>query len=427
MHLSQSGAYYNRVCSAFRLILSGTGIGNACGKQEEGVCLRRGRGKYYGETLVVKILTVVTELGPGGAEKIVRELSEHLLRKGHKVSLVSLKAPPENRTLADSFPAMGISPAYLNMRGLTDAGKIFSLRRIIRRERPDLIHSHLMHPNLLTRIAAAGLSVSLVNTVHICERRKSARPFFLLDRLTFPLCSVCPAVSHSAAGFHEHALGLNPGTLRVIYNGVDPVAPLPEEERVRYRELWGMKQCSRIIGSFGRLDPQKGFDNFLRLLPEISERIPEGETWGVVILGEGKEREFLEEAGRNLPGNLRLSFPGFSPEAARAAWVFDVFVMPSRYEGYGLAFAEAMSTGVPAVVASVDSLPELADLYDNAFVADFASPEKRGETASLIAAAAGKKRIAPKIILTRAEMADQYLELYRRILARQHTYLQKNK
>ncbi len=374
----------------------------------------------------MKILTVVTELGPGGAEKVVRELSEHLLRAGHKVSLVSLKAPPENRALADAFPAMGISPVYLNMRGLTDAGKLFSLRRIIRREHPDLIHSHLMHPNLLARIAAAGLSVPLVNTVHICERRKSARPFFLLDRLTFPLCSVCTAVSHSAAGFHEHALGLNPGTLRVIYNGVDPVEPLPEEERIRYRKLWGMESCSRIIGSFGRLDPQKGFDNFLRLLPEISERIPKGETWGVVILGEGRERESLEETGRrnlrNLPGNLRLSFPGFAPEAARAAWVFDVFVMPSRYEGYGLAFAEAMSTGVPAVVASVDSLPELADLYDNASVADFASPEKRGETASLIAAAAGKKRIAPKIISTRAEMADQYLELYRQILTRRQTH-----
>ena len=96
--------------------------------------------------------------------------------------------------------------------------------------------------------------------------------------------------------------------------------------------------------------------------------------------------------------------------------------MPSRYEGYGLAFAEAMSTGVPAVVASVDSLTELADLYDNASVADFASPEKRGETASLIAAAAGKKRIAPKIISTRAEMADQYLELYRQILTRRQTH-----
>ena len=128
------------------------------------------------------MLQILTELGPGGAERVALDLSERLLARSHTVSLISLKSPPENKSIEDAFLAMGIVPEFLHMDGLRDASRIFLLRRLIRKLAPDIIHSHLMHPNLLARIAAAGLSVPLVNTVHICERRKSARPFFLLGK-----------------------------------------------------------------------------------------------------------------------------------------------------------------------------------------------------------------------------------------------------
>ncbi len=362
------------------------------------------------------MLQILTELGPGGAERVALDLSERLLARSHTVSLISLKSPPENKSIEDAFLAMGIVPEFLHMDGLRDASRIFLLRRLIRKLAPDIIHSHLMHPNLVTRFASAGLGIPLLNTVHISERRKHKGIFFWLDGLTFPLCSACNAVSFASARFHEQAIGRPAGSISVIYNGVDPI-PRPDETFLAdFRRKWGLGECSKIIGSFGRLDWQKGFDHLLRLLPELSSAIPASECWGLVILGEGGQRGELEELASKAPANLIVRLPGFLPDASRMAWLFDVFVMPSRYEGYGLSLAEAMTTGVPVVVNPVDSLPEICRFYRNHILADFESPERRSETAQRIVEFARRERIAPQVISTKREMADRYIKLYDKLL-----------
>ncbi len=364
----------------------------------------------------MKVLQILTELGPGGAERVVLDLSAQLLERSHSVSLISLKSPPENKSLEDAFLALGIVPEFLHLDGFRDLSRIFLLRRRIRAIAPDIIHTHLMHPNLLTRIAAAGLSIPLLNTIHISERRKGKGLFFRLDSLTFPLCSACNAVSFASARFHEQALGLPAGTIQVIYNGVDPLPRPADPVLAARRAEWGMETCSRIIGAVGRLDWQKGFDLLIRLLPEISAAIPPSERWGLVILGEGPQRAELESLAAAAPENLIVRLPGFRTDAPQMAWLFDVFVMPSRYEGYGLSLAEAMTTGVPVVVNPVDSLPEICRFNRNGMFADFSSPEKRKETAERIVEAAFRERIAPQVISTRREMANRYIRLYDHLL-----------
>lgn len=364
----------------------------------------------------MKVLQILTELGPGGAERVALDLSERLLARSHAVSLISLKSPPENKSIEDSFLAMGIVPEFLHMDSLRDFSRIFTLRHLIRKIGPDIIHSHLMHPNLVSRLASAGLGIPLLNTVHISERRKNKGVFFWLDGVTFPLCTACNAVSFASARFHEQAVGLPAGTIDVIYNGVDPV-PCPEKEVLaEYRRKWGLEECSKIIGSIGRLDWQKGFDNLLRLLPEISAKLPPSERWGLVILGEGGRRAELEELAAKAPENLLVRLPGFLPDASRMNWLFDVFVMPSRYEGYGLSLAEAMTTGVPVVVNPVDSLPEICRFYRNHILTDFESPERRSETAQRIVDFARRGRIEPQVISSRREMGDRYIKLYDKLL-----------
>ena len=364
----------------------------------------------------MKILQILTELGPGGAERVVLDLTEQLLARGHEVSLIALKSPPENRTVVDRFLALGVEPLFLGMDRAFQLGRLFALRRAIRRIAPDLCHSHLMHPNLCSRLALSGLGIPLVNSIHISERRSGQGIFFVLDRLTFPLCSACTAVSEASARFHEKKLGLKAGTIRVVYNGVDPV-PRPEPEELEMlRRKWGVENCARIIGSVGRFDWQKGYDFLLSMLPELSARIPSGETWGIVLVGDGGEREKLKRLASAVPANLRVVLPGFMPEAAKAGWLFDVFVMPSRYEGYGLALAEAMSTGVPVVVNPVDSLPELCRFYPDSAETDFDSSANRGQAAEVIVKFAQHPRSGGTVICRRSEMAESYLGLYEKFL-----------
>ena len=358
----------------------------------------------------MKILQILTELGPGGAERVVLDLSGELIAEGHSVSVISLKSPPENKTIPDSFRAMGIVPEYLHLNSHRDLLRIFPLREKIKEIAPDIVHSHLVHPNLLARLACIGLGIPLVNSVHISERRSGQGLLFLLDRLTFPLCSICTAVSNASARFQEKKLGLRENTIRVVYNGVDPV-PRPDADLLRKRrEEWGMTDCSRIIGSLGRLDPQKGFDLLLRSLPELSKMVPYGEKWGIVILGEGAQRTELEALAAAVPENIKVVLPGFYADAKAMIWMFDCFVMPSRYEGYGLVLAEAMTTGVPAVVSPADSLPELCRSYPNGTVVSF---ENGKNAAEAVVKAMLSSRSEPSLICSRKDMAEQYLEIYR--------------
>ena len=90
--------------------------------------------------------------------------------------------------------------------------------------------------------------------------------------------------------------------------------------------------------------------------------------------------------------------------------------MPSRYEGYGLVLAEAMTTGIPVVVNPVDSLPELCRFYRNHAMADFESPEHRAETAAILASSVFRPWGEPQVISRKDEMAERYIHLYESLL-----------
>lgn len=363
----------------------------------------------------MKILQIMTELGFGGAERVVLDLCRTMTAQGHTVHLAVMKDLPE-KNMWEDFKKLGIYPDILKINSFGDWKKIKKLRKLIREYTPDVIHSHLMHPNLISRIANFKTGIPLVNTIHISERRSGQKKFFLMDSFTHTLCDQYTAVSDASARFHEKAIYLKEGSIRTIRNGVNPVEPRTAEELQDAKDRWQVSMCSKLLGAVGRLDRQKGFDRLLRILPALEKHVPAGETWGIVFLGEGSERENLEAL---LPKyshrNLIVRFPGFEKDAASFAQAFDAFVMPSRYEGYGLVFAEAISLGLPCVYAPVDSLPELAEGIPNAFPARFDKPEEDEKTAALIAEAMVMPRSEKRTLCTVETMTEQYLALYQEL------------
>ena len=357
----------------------------------------------------------MTELGFGGAERVVLDLCRTMTAQGHTVFLAVMKDLPE-QNMREDFKQLGIYPDILKINSFRDWKKIKKLRKLIREYKPDVIHSHLMHPNLITRIANFGTGIPLVNTIHISERRPGQKKFFLMDCLTHALCDQYTAVSDASARFHEKAVYLKEGTIRTIRNGVNPAVVRTPEELQDAKSRWQVSMCTKLLGAVGRLDRQKGFDRLLRLLPALEKHVPDGETWGIVVLGEGAEREHLEELLSKCPRRkLVVRFPGFEKDAASFAQAFDAFVMPSRYEGYGLVFAEAISLGLPCVYAPVDSLPELAEGIPNVFPVRFDKPEEDEKTAAVIAKALAMPRSERRTLCTIESMTAEYLALYQEL------------
>ena len=320
----------------------------------------------------MRILQVITELRPGGAERIVADLSAGLVARGHAVRVVSLKPLPASSPILDDLAAAGVPVASLNLTAFAP-WRAWRLRRELAAWRPDIVHAHLLHANLVSRLAAPRRrSWRLVNTVHICERRVGRWWHFLLDRWTFSRCDVQTAVSRAVRDFHAARIGVAPERVPVVYNGIRPVGQLTSEQVQGLRREWGVAECAKVLGMVGRLDWQKGFDLMLRLLPDLGRNMSDTKRWGLVILGEGTERAALEALALRSPQAIKVVLPGFRKDAAACIGAFDLFVMPSRYEGFGLTLAEAMCHGVPILASTVDSLPELLVGYPNAHLADFA-------------------------------------------------------
>jgi glycosyltransferase involved in cell wall biosynthesis len=362
----------------------------------------------------MRVMQVITGLGPAGAEKIVLELSSGLKKAGADVKVVSLSPLPEDTSVVDALKKNGVDTEFLGFSRLS-FHRIFGLKRLIAGFAPDIVHSHLFHANIASRLAAGGRP--LVSTVHIADRRPSRLWQFPLDRLTLSRNTTVTAVSEAARNYYCAKTGIPPEKVSVIHNGVTVPEALSPARQSELRREWGVEGCEKVIGSFGRLNSQKGYDALLNLPPELSKLIPPGRTWGLVILGEGPERKNLESLAARAPKNIIVRLPGFSADASSRASAFDLFVMPSRYEGFGLALAEAMCLGLPCVASNADSLPGLLKNYPNGATADFFSPDTR-PAAETIARMAERPKSHPCVIQTVEGMVSEYRALYERLVRR---------
>ncbi len=365
----------------------------------------------------MNITYIITELTPAGAERIVASLVQQMSVRGHSCSVISLMPRPENTGIVEQFERNGVPVKFLNAKK-RDAWKLpFLLRKAIRDFEPDVVHAHLMHPNLLSRIALFGTDIPLVNTIHISEHRAGYQRLFFMDRLTFSLADAVTAVSRTSAEFHARMCGLPETAIQVIENGIQPVIPANTDECHAMMQKCGLMDCSKIIGSIGRLNQQKGFDRLLSALPELANRVPAGEKWGILIFGEGEDRPKLEQMISEFKdARLKIALPGFRTDASSLMTLFHAFVMPSRYEGYGLALSEAMTLGLPVVISGCDSLPGLCAKY-HGFCAsvDFEAQNWKNELADSLAHAVQAPRSAPYLHNSCGQMAADYEFLYSKL------------
>ena len=314
----------------------------------------------------MRVIQLTTELRLAGAERVILELSRELVGLGHEVLVISLAPIPQdrNQTIVDDLDLAGVKYDSLNLSKKNPLG-IFKLRKIIKDFEVDVVHAHMIHSNLLSRFLVPR-KIKLINSVHIAERRSTKGWHFLWDRWTYSKRITQTCVSNAVADFHAKKIGVD--TLPVVYNGLTCPPKLNTTELKALKTEWGLAECTKIMGSVGRLNQQKGYAWLLKELNTLE--IPEEEQWGLVILGEGEEREALEALVQELPSKIKCILPGFRKDAASCIGAFDLFVMPSLYEGFGLTLIEAMAQGVPIVASDVDSLPELMQHYQNGLCAN---------------------------------------------------------
>jgi len=322
----------------------------------------------------MRICYVLTSLGMGGAERQVLALAERMAQRGHAVSLLVLRP-----RLAEEWPTK-LDVVHLDMR--RTPASVFSgflkARRFLRKERPDLLHSHSFHANLVARllnmlaspqVEMAPPQVVVVCTVHNVNEGGWLR--MLLYRLTDPLSKRTTTVCEAAASRFVRLKAIPQQKCTVIANGIDPAEFEPEHER-RMQTRAAMGVGNEFIWlAAGRIAPAKDYPNLLRAFALVKTSRPEVCLW---IAGEatGPALAELIELSNQLGLDRCVQFLGLRRDMPALLDAADAFVLASAWEGMPLAVGEAMAMQKPVVSTNVGGVRDL--LVDTEFLVPPADP-----------------------------------------------------
>jgi len=301
----------------------------------------------------LRVCQLLTELGPAGAERCVYELSRRLDRGRFDTHVVALRGGAVEQWLLRA----GVGVTVLGVRGKCDVGKLARLVELLRWRQFDILHTHLFHADLAGRAAAWLAAVPhLVHTVHTAEAR--FRPWqFAAARLLADRCDRVVAVSASTRDFHARRSGLPISRYTVIPNGVDAAAfARSDDDRRLLRGRWGLAEGQVLCAYVGRLDFEKGVDVLLSAASHLASR---GQPIELVVAGDGRRRGLVENFMEHGEGGRRCRYLGFVQDIRGVLSAADLLVMPSRWEGFGLAAAEAMACSLPVVASDVPGLRDV--------------------------------------------------------------------
>jgi glycosyltransferase involved in cell wall biosynthesis len=309
------------------------------------------------------VLHIINAFMAGGSETLICRLAPMLLLYGYRSVVVSLGGVIDDvgKSLTADLQHAGMDVIILNKPAMSERWK--TVKRcvsLIRQYQPDIVHTHGSTPDLYGGMASwiAG-GVQHISTVHSTrfDSRLSVqivRP--ILNFLTKPHYI---AISDSVATAIEKHLGISQNRIYRVPNGVDTsrFSGYYNRDVVRWK-VFKASSNDKVIVSIGRLEQAKNYPCLLKAFAILIEQCP---NLKLFIFGEGGERQHLESGIDNLGLSDLIRLPGVTDDVPTILRSADLFVLPSAWEGFGLAAIEAMMAGIPVIISDVGGLGELAE------------------------------------------------------------------
>ena len=299
------------------------------------------------------ILYLSTSSGPGGAERVISNLSASLDPARYRAILCLfrpgwIQAHTEGR---------GVRTYVIPTQGMFDWRWVLRFKRLVKKEHVDLIHAHEFDANVQGTFAAALSGVPLVATVH-------GKNYFwekLRRRLAYQWVTrnaTMVAVSENLKQFIVEKVGVDSGQVKVVYNGVDALPQCGTADIDQCRKELDLPTGDRIVGVVGNLYPVKGHQYLISAIPTVLEKCP---NTTFVFAGRGQLEAELKEQVQQLDIDGKVRFLGLRQDISRILAMLDVFVLPSLSEGLSMAILEAMVAGRPVIATNVGGNPELVE------------------------------------------------------------------
>jgi glycosyltransferase involved in cell wall biosynthesis len=305
----------------------------------------------------MKVLHLINTLSTGGAEMHLLTLCRYLKRRNVEIVVACLREQVKgSRSLRLDFEKEDIRVINLQADSRYDSLFLGKIVRVLREERPDILHTHLPRADFagaFARVFHPGLV--WVCSVHAIYSEDWAGRWSLpLFNLLWRRADVMLCISHAVRDWLV-GRGMPPHKARVIHYGIEPEKF--SEPKVNLREQWGLND-NTVVGSIGRLEPRKGHDLLIQAMPELCMRVPSArlliaghDPWGYGAT----LRRLIDRLG--LGEKVRLV--GFQTDVVSFLNALDVFAFASSSEGFGQVLIEAMAAGKSVIANKIPPLTEI--------------------------------------------------------------------
>lgn len=297
-----------------------------------------------------RILHLITRLPIGGAERLILGILRNLDGARFESVVCCIQDRGE---LAEEAEAMDIPVIALNLmrRGGHDRQVVPALRKIMREQRIDLVHTHLYHANMYGRLAAFKEGIPAIASVHnTYKKRKWYR--HLINRWLVRKTFVVTAGSEDVERDLLEVDRLPRNKVVRLPNSIDLSRVETALSAAEAKQRFGFAATDLVIGTVGRVEEQKGQVFLLEAFAKLRQR-PDGERLKLLLVGDGRLLPQLKESAGRLGIVEECCFPGGIARLAEVYRAIDLFAMPSLWEGLSLAMLEAMASGLPVVATEV--------------------------------------------------------------------------
>jgi glycosyltransferase involved in cell wall biosynthesis len=273
-----------------------------------------------------------------GAVHSMMTLAQAQREAGHNVQFITFEGKPLN----DELTNLGWRHTSFRVRFKIDPLAVFQMARFFKKEKIDIVHTHLSTSSVNGCMAARMAKVPCVATVH-----------GMSGKLSFTFADHLIGVSE---GVKQHLInqGIKPERISAIYNGVD----IPHDllRKAEARNKFGISMDAIVFGTVSRLTPLKGIEFSIRAFAEIHQAIPSSVY---LLVGDGDRSEEYKQLAIELGIQDCVLFLGYQAKVFEPLAAMDIFLFPSLKEAMGISVVEALAVGLPVVSSNVGGLPEV--------------------------------------------------------------------
>ena len=320
-----------------------------------------------------KVIHVITKLELGGAQKVTLMTLERLPRDRYELGLVT---GPDGLLVDWATRIEGLEPVWMpslirEVRPIQDLKALFSMLRLFRREKPQIVHTHSSKAGILGRWAARLAGVPFIfHTAHgfgfhDFQRPLVKRVYVWLERITSKITTKLVVVSYANAEKGERNGVFQRGDWILCRDAISVTEFMQPGPRRQKLSEWGIPNNKLVVGMIACLKPQKSPIDFVDVAARVLKENPQAHF---VLAGDGELRPQVESRIEEHGIGRHFTLLGWQTDMPEVYRNLDIVVLTSLWEGLPCVFSEAMAGDLPIVATNVDGAREAIVDGENGFL-----------------------------------------------------------